>query len=741
MIVFLIGSFYWTISPLCWQYLKQGGIYMDAYLQELNDHQRLAAATTEGYVRVVAGAGSGKTRTLTARYLYLVESLGLSTANILCVTFTNKAAAEMKKRIRRQLPDGDLAQICTFHSFCVGLLKRECHVVGYPTTFIVLDEEDKASVLRQVFQDLGISGRDMTIQEAVDHIGRHKGGRGYVKTLIDPSPEALLALSDQAQTLKDKVLYRYFYEQRKCFGLDFDDLVYFTLYILRKDPAVREKWQRRLEYIMVDEFQDIDKDQYALAQILSGFHKNLFVVGDPDQTIYTWRGANVKFILEFDQRHEDVKTICLTTNYRSRPQILAAANALIGHNRDRLDKSLTAVRPAGRKPLYFHARTSQLEADHVTAQMRALHEGGMAYSHMAVLYRAHHVSRAVEESLIRNKIPYVLYSGVEFYKRKEIKDVLCYLRMIYNGDDISFLRTVNEPRRGVGRTRIAALKQYAQLNRCSLYQALVENLDTELFRRSQARGYVRLIEKYRAIFEDMDLTDLLSGVLSESGYEATLRSSGQEDRLDNLAELKQAIWDFQRKAGEAVSLGNYLDHAALFTNLDQTDRTQAVKLMTIHGAKGLEFPAVFLCGLSEGIFPGKRVNTRERLEEERRLAYVAFTRAMDRLYLSDAEGSNYDGSFRYPSRFLFDAGEENLEYVVPLDPQLKDGALTQIRRTEAEDRAMPGEASLVGRRVRHPVFGQGTVVGTDRAGQGYIVQFDTMVTPRTLSAGARLELV
>ena len=711
------------------------------YLKELNPEQYEAATTTEGFIRVVAGAGSGKTKTLTARFMYLVEMLGISTANILCVTFTNKAAAEMKKRIRRNLPDQDLGRITTFHGFCVGLLKEDCHVIGYPTTFIVLDEEDKEAMLRTVFEDLGITSRDMTIKDAVDYIGWRKGGRGYVKTLIDPNLNHLMDLTASAATLKDKVMYRYFYEQRKCFGLDFDDLVYFALYILEHDQDTREKWQSRLEYIMVDEFQDIDKDQYALADILSGYHKNLFVVGDPDQTIYTWRGADVKFILEFDSRHETVKTIYLNTNYRSVPQILSASNTLIDKNRERLKKQLTASRLDARKPLYFHAKTSQLEADWITAQMRAMHEGGMPYSHMGVLYRAHYVSRTVEESLIRNKIPYVLYSGVEFYKRKEIKDIICYLRMIYAGDDVSFLRTVNEPRRGVGRTRIAALKQFAELNRCSLYEALVASLETKLIKSSRAKEYVRLIEKYRAIYDGMDLTDLLSGVLSDSGYEQMLRTSGEEERLDNLAELKQAIYEFERKAGEDVSLGNYLDHAALFTNMDQNDRAQAVKLMTVHAAKGLEFPVVFLCGLSEGIFPGKRANTREKLEEERRLAYVAFTRARDRLFLSDAAGSNYDGSFRFPSRFLFNAEKENLDYVVPLDPDLMEDALDHIRKTEDLEHAPVRQKESVGKRVRHPIFGEGTIIGTPRGSEGYIIQFDHMVTPRTFGATVKLEFL
>jgi len=711
---------------------------MGDYLKELNPEQLAAVTATEGPIRVIAGAGSGKTKTLTSRYLYLVEELGISTANILCVTFTNKAALEMKKRIRKQLPDGDLGMITTFHGFCVRLLKEDCHVVQYPKTFIVIDEEDKEAMLRTVFEDLGITSREMTIKDAVDYIGWRKGGRGYVKTLIDMDFSRLEALQQSATTLKDKVMYRYFYEQRKCYGLDFDDLVYFTLYILERDRETREKWQQRLEYIMVDEFQDIDKDQYSLADILSGYHRNLFVVGDPDQTIYSWRGADVKFILEFENRHPGAQTIYLNTNYRSIPQILEASNALIAKNRDRLDKRLSAVRNNDKKPLYFHAKTAQLEADWMTAQMRAMHDGGREYSQMGVLYRAHYVSRAVEESLIKNKIPYVLYSGVEFYKRKEIKDIICYLRMIYAGDDISFLRTVNEPRRGVGRTRMAAIKNYAEEHRCSLYEALLALLNTDLVRKSKAMDYVRLVEKYRAIYDQMELTDLLSAVLNESGYEAMLRLSGEEERLDNLAELKQAIYDFERKAGEEVTLGNYLDHAALFTNMDQSERQGAVKLMTIHAAKGMEFPVVFLCGLSEGIFPGKRADTRERLEEERRLAYVAFTRARDRLFLSDAAGSNYDGTARLPSRFLFNAERENLDYVAELDPEIVDAAKREIEKTESFPERRPKMDEALGKRVMHPIFGAGTVIGKPKDREGFIVQFDDVPTPRTLGDNGKL---
>jgi len=710
---------------------------LEHIFESLNPAQRQAVETTEGYIRVVAGAGSGKTKTLTGRFLYLVEALGISTASILCVTFTNKAAAEMKKRIRRILPDRDLAHITTFHGFCVNLLKEDCHVAQYPSTFIILDEEDKAAILKTVFEDLHITSKEMTIKEAIDYIGWRKGGRGYVKTMIDMDPDRLRQLEDNASTLKDKVLYRYFYEQRKCYGLDFDDIVYFALYILKEDRAVREKWQKRLEYIMVDEFQDIDKDLYELAEILSGHHKNLFVVGDPDQTIYTWRGADVNFILEFESKHPGAQTILLDTNYRSTPEILAASNALIEHNRQRMKKKLVPVRSNQKKPYYFHARNQQDEAAWMASEVKRLTAGGLPSNKIAVLYRAHHVSRAVEEAFIREKIPYVLYSGVEFYKRKEIKDVLCYLRMVASGDDMAFLRTVNEPRRGVGRTRIAYLKDYALLRHMSLYEALLENLETDLFRRSRAVEYARMIEKYRTIYQSMDLTDLLSGILRDSGYEAMLRLSGEEDRLDNLAELKQAIYDYEAKAGEQVTLEGYLAHAALFTNMDTVEKAAAVKLMTVHAAKGLEFPAVFLCGLSEGIFPTKRANTREKLEEERRLCYVAFTRAEDQLYLSDAAGFGYDGVSRCPSRFLLNAGAENVEYHEPLEPALMEEARRIISKTE-DPEPEKQDPFAPNTRVRHRIFGEGIVLAPGEG--GLIVQFDRIVTPRTIGAGV-LEII
>ena len=705
---------------------------LEAILNDLNPEQLAAVTATEGYVRVVAGAGTGKTKTLSRRFAYLVEGLGISPAGILCVTFTNHAAAEMKRRIRALLPGRDLGYICTFHSFCVSLLREDCHVVQYPESFTVLDNEDKEGILKTVFEDLGITSRELTIQTASDFIAGYKGGHDYVPFLIDPDVRKLLYQADAAAELKMKVFWRYCYETRKSFGLDFDDLVYFALHILRTDAEKREKWQTRLEYIMIDEYQDIDKDEYALSEILSGKHGNLFVVGDPDQTIYTFRGADVRFILEFEAKHPGCETVYLTRNYRSLPPVLTAANALIAHNRARLEKSLVPVRSGGAKPLYYHAPSPEAEAKWVTEKLRERLDAGDKPSSVAILYRANHQSRALEEALIREKIPYALYNGVEFYHRKEIRDVLCYLRMLSSGDDLSFLRTVNEPRRSMGKKRIAFLREAAVHDDLSLYDTLKANLTRPIFHGTKAAEYVALIEALREAQNGMTLTDLLTRVLNESGYEEYLRLCGAQTRLDNLAELKQSVFQLEAEAGEAFTLRDYLDMAALFTDLDREEKQQTVRLMTAHSAKGLEFATVFLTGLSEGMFPSRKTLTLEALEEERRLCYVAYTRACDRLYLSDAAGPIEAGSVRLPSRFLFDTGRENLDYVEELDPALTlPDALPFLPVSD-------GFEFRTGDRVKHPILGAGTVTALDSDKHAYRIRFDTLQTERSISAGMKL---
>lgn len=708
-------------------------------LQGLNEEQRLAVTSTEGYVRVIAGAGSGKTKALAHRYAYLVQEIGISTANILCVTFTNKAANEMKSRIRSMIGDSDTGLVATFHGFCVQLLRQDIHTMQYPDNFMILDADDTDAILKNVYQEAKIDSRSYTYSMAKDMISFRKHRENYLSCFLDMDLEILQKKYLGSQNVQERIFYGYLYEQRKAFGLDYDDLILFALYILKNFEEKRNKWQKKLEYIMVDEFQDVSAAQYDLADILSGYHRNLFIVGDPDQTIYSWRGADVNYILNFDKHHPGTKTIVMDQNYRSSPEILNVSNSLIEKNRLRVEKNLKPVKQQGKKALYCHARTTREEAEWIAAQIKKLREAGAVFSDITVLYRAHFVSRSLEEIFVKRQIPYVLYSGIEFYRRKEVKDILAYLRMVAFGDDLSFLRVVNEPKRNIGNRRIDLLKEYARVESCSLYDALKENLQQDLIARSKADEFVEVVEKYRGVYKEKKITDVLAGILNDSGYEAMLRQSGEDERLDNLAELKQSVYSYEKESGEETFLEDYLQKIALFSNMDKKDRKDSVKMMTIHTAKGLEFPYVFVCGLNEGIFPGKRVDTGERLEEERRLAYVAYTRAEQGLFLSEAEGVNYDGSFRFPSRFIFNIEREYLEYTRELDPALAANARSYISANEKKLQNLGRTGFLAGDKVRHKVFGTGEILEVKKEEGCYAIKFEKLKTVRNISFTASLE--
>ncbi|MBQ7755325.1 MAG: UvrD-helicase domain-containing protein [Clostridia bacterium] len=692
-------------------------------LAGLNEAQRRAVTTTEGYVRVVAGAGTGKTRTLTRRYGYLVEAGGVSPGHILAVTFTNKAANEMKQRVRSMVGDGDTGYICTFHALGLMILKEDLHTLGWPQNFLVLDEEDKNSLLRTVFEDMGMTLKEMSLHKAADLTDDMKWDLAYVPLLTGESDAPLLELIDREQNRKKQMFYRYLYEQRKIYALDFEDLVDMAVALLRQNQEVREKWARRFEYVMVDEFQDIDGKQYELADMLSSCHKNLFVVGDPDQTIYTWRGADVHFILDFPNRYPGCETVILTENYRSTPQILAAANALIEKNQQRVERQLHAVNGPGPVPPYYHAKDVGAEAKFVVARLKELKAAGNDWRDMAILYRAHYVSRSLEDALLHAKIPYAVYGGMEFYGRKEIKDAICYLRMLAVGDDLAFARVVNEPRRGVGKKRMAFLRSYAQAKGCTLYGALLDNLDHPMIQSSDAAGFVSLLRAYEH-YDGMKMSELLSHLLTESGYMKMLKQLGDGDRLDNIAELLQSLEEYETSAGEACTLEDFLSEVALFTDRDREDRKDSVKLMTVHNAKGLEFPHVIVCSLNEGVFPSRKTDTAERMEEERRLCYVACTRAEKSLTLTEAAGVSHEGTARYPSRFLFEMGKENLNYLVELDPTWAGEARRYIRSTQK--RLSPPQDPLgPGVRVEHALFGKGTVLEVDRDQQCLSIRFDS----------------
>lgn len=713
---------------------------MDNFIDELNEQQKEAVTTTEGYVRIIAGAGTGKTKALTYRYAYLVDELGISTSNILCVTFTNKAAREMSKRIRQMIGDSDMGYICTFHGFCVKLLREDIHAINYPQNFVVMDNEDTEDILKTVYENAHIQSRTYTFDMARDHISAMKNEMQHITYLADISNDRLLADYEKASDIPEKVFLGYLYEQKKVYGLDYDDLITIALHILRTDAEKCRKWQERMMYVMVDEFQDVSGNQYALAEILSGYHRNLFIVGDPDQTIYTWRGARIEYILEFDKNHENTQTIFLDTNYRSTPDILAVSNSLIEKNRNRLPHRLVAVKPSEACPLYVHSRTTGDEAQWVTNEIKRLVEAGTKYSDIAVLYRSHFVSRSIEEAFIKTKIPYILYSGTEFYKRKEIKDVLAYLRMVAYADDLSFRRVINEPKRNFGKKRMSMLKSYCETHRCSLYSGLQDLLEEKTVKSTGASAFVDIIENFRKTYKEKSLSDLVTELMAATGYEVMLRQAGEQERLDNLAELKQSIDEYEKTSGEENTLEEYLQSIALYTNNDREKDKDSVTMMTIHTAKGLEFPYVFVCGVNEGIFPSKHVDTEAMLEEERRMAYVACTRAERGLYISDAEGLNYDDSFRYPSRFIFNIDREAIDYVNELPQRLVDDTKSYIAANESH--YMPLDTELKpGDRVRHKVFGEGTITGIRGDIGCYVVKFDRVETERNLKIGTGLERV
>lgn len=710
----------------------------------LNDEQRDAVTSTEGFVRVMAGAGSGKTRALAHRFAYLVNEVGILPANILCVTFTNKAANEMRRRIRSLTGDNDTGFISTFHGFCVAVLQEDGYFVQYPKSFLVLDNSDIDSMLKIIYEERGLTLRDMTFSNARDmiEIEKCKNRPQYYLDVIAMDTDALKKKYDEAVSAKDVIFYGYLYQQKKCFGLDYNDLIKFTLYIFSMSDEIRLKWQQRLEYIMIDEFQDIDGLQYELMQALCAYHKNLFIVGDPDQTIYSWRGANVKHILDFDKNFPKVKTIMMMKNYRSTPQIIAAANSLIDKNTVRMKKQLIPTLAKGERVVYSHAKTTKEEANSIAERIKKLSKAGVPYGDITILYRAHYIARTIEEGLMRAEIPYTIYSGVQFFDRMEIKDALSYLRLIAYRDDLSFMRIVNTPKRNIGEKRMRFLKEYAAANGCLLYDALVKSIDEPMFANTQARRFVKLIERFSSICHTMPASELLSAVLNESGYEEALRTEGAQDRLDNLAELKQAVYEYETGCGEESRLEDFLSHVALLTNADAAASPNAVKLMTVHTAKGLEFPYVFICGLDEGMFPSKRTSSFEAMEEERRLAFVAMTRAEKGVYLSDAEGRGLDGSFRYPSRFVFDIDRQLMDYSTELDPALKAETQRYISSAHNRLKGLSRQQRLnVGDRVRHDIMGNGVIEDIDEERMAYVVKFDELPTTRKINFNANLKEV
>ncbi len=712
-------------------------------LRGLSTSQREAVTSTEGFIRVIAGAGSGKTRALSHRFAFLVNEIGVLPSNILCVTFTNKAANEMRSRIRQLTRDNDTGYISTFHSFCVSVLQEDSHAVQYPESFLVLDNSDIDSMLQIIYSERNLTLRDKTFKDARDmfEMRKCKFEPEYYRDMIAMPIDLLRQKYMKAEKVDDILFYGYLYQQKKCFGLDYNDLIKFVLYIFESSEEIKLKWQKRLEYIMIDEFQDIDDLQYRLMAVLCDYHKNLFVVGDPDQTIYTWRGANIRYLLDFDKNFPNTRTIMMMENYRSTESVLNAANSLISKNVNRMKKDLLPTLDVGEKPTWHHAGNAREEAEWVAGKVLELEKSGVQPSDITILYRSHFVTRTFEEVFLKKEIPYMLYSGVQFYNRAEIKDVLSYLRLIAFRDDLSFARIVNQPKRNIGEQRMRFLREYAEKNNCLLIDALAQTVDQEIFRRTGARKFLDMMADFEKRCHDMTISELVAAVMEESGYEEALRTEGSQERLDNLAELRQSIYEYETTCGEEALLSDYLNHVALFSNADTAASKMAVKFMTVHTAKGLEFPHIFLVSMEEGVFPAKKTATREAMEEERRLAFVAVTRAERGLYFTDSEGRNLDGSFRYPSRFILEIDKRYVDWENEPAPDLVKKAWRDISWSEDYLRSMAEEKLPEGTRIIHGVFGEGSILRYIEERNAYEIKFDAHETSRLISARVKLTCI
>lgn len=677
-----------------------------AILQGLNKPQQEAVVSTEGRIRVIAGAGSGKTRVLTQRYIYLVEMLGINPANILCMTFTNKAAQEMRNRITAEVNFHSVNDfICTIHSFCLKILRKDIYRIGFPKTFAILDEEDQKAIARDVFDDFNVTRQQSTLDKFVKGMTAYKAEHktSYIQQYMLPGTHY--------NPQSDKVL-DYLNRQVQLMALDFNDIIHFAVYLLRTYEEVRTYWQNQLNYVMMDETQDCNENDWLLMTTLTEKSGNLFVVGDPDQAIYEWRGAVPKLFIDFVPD----KDIVLNENYRSTPNILGVANSIIHHNSNRIEKRLFTHNQEGPKIIHFHGKTEKAESQWVADRIAQLIDSGAHLSDFAILYRSSYLSREVEQALVKKGFPYSIWGSIRFFERKEIKDAIAYLRLIETGDDLSFLRIINVPSRKAGKVFLSKLKDCAKKKGASLYNTLKENKDDKAFQKRTVLSFIDLIEDCRQKKNEMKISDLLEYVLRKSGLMELVRKDGDEDRLENLAELQLSVKVYEKEnRNEEISLATYLQEVALYTNEDADSKKNTIKLMTIHQAKGLEFPYVFVVGLSEGIFPNART-IRERKkkgeEEERRLMYVAVTRAEKALFLTESEGYNSSTQTdKYPSRFLLEIRKNFVVLEGKMDNSLLKGTREMISQEKIVKDELPEDYPFhEGDAVRHKIFGSGIVL-------------------------------
>jgi len=685
----------------------------------LSDVQREAVSHTDGPVLIFAGAGSGKTRVLTHRIAYLLNEKNVFPDRILAVTFTNKAAGEMKARLEKMV--GNAARdlwVGTFHATCVRMLRRDGKKIGIASNFAIMDDTDQRSIIRDVLHDLDFDERQISPGAALAEISKAKNA------LLDADKYESKNTSFFGERIA-QVFREYDRRLRESNGLDFDDLIAKTIELLENDVDVRTRYQNKFRYILVDEYQDVNYAQYKLCAVLADEHKNLTVVGDDDQSIYSWRGSDYKNILRFEEDFPGAKVFKLEENYRSTQTILTVANEIVSLNEGRAEKKLFTNRSPGDAVTVYGAETERAEARYVIEKIKELVREGAAYRDFLVLYRTNAQSRVFEEGFLGEGIPYRVVGGVGFYARTEIKDMMAYLRYIVNPSDaVAFRRIVNVPRRSIGQQTLASLVDAANAAGVSVGQTV---FDKELLRRAvpkkqkELERFADLITSLRERAGDLSISDLLVAVMEESGYIRELQSEDTADaksRLENLQELVGVAKEFEAQEN-AGTLDDFLANVALVSDLDTLDPSSSfVTLMTLHAAKGLEFPVVFLTGLEEGVFPHNRALTDlTELEEERRLAYVGITRAMDRLYMSYAmRRTLFGNTFAHPkSRFLEEMPSvEVIGNVVPM-PRPAGGRWREVAIHETAGAGVQLKLQ-VGDRVRHPKWGEGLVSAAEGAG-------------------------
>lgn len=715
------------------------------FLNDLNTRQREAVTSTEGRIRVIAGAGTGKTKALTYRYAYIVNELGIDPANILCLTFTNKAAQEMRNRIASFVHSGDYNDfVCTIDGFCVKMLRRDIYRLGFPKDFRILDEEDSKAVAKACMDELGIKRTEKTVKDFLAGISAAKNLNDYIDTYMLPGSCPPAAVGEAASPASCMAAYTR--RQMKDYALDFDDIENFAIYLLENFPEVKDYWQGQLNYIMVDEAQDCNADNWEIIEKLAARHHNLFVVGDPDQCIYEWRGARPSRFVDFASD----KDIVLDENYRSTPIILDIANCVISNNINRIPKTLFTLAADGLKVVHYHGKTEKEEAEWIVGQIKRLVEEGSKLSAIAILYRSSYLSGVLEQELLAEHIPYAIWGGTRFYERKEIKDALSYLRLVADeNDDLAFRRVINVPARGLGKKFLADLEDSGEP---SLMQALRNYCSSGRSGRNAAgaSAFLEIIDSARSVAVESGISDLMNFLLDKSGLKKLYREDQDEDRLENIDELVKSMRFYEEShEGLEISLSDYLQDIALYSNADYRKESDTVKMMTIHQAKGLEFPHVFITGLSEGIFPSMRTIREYKKngeEEERRLMYVAVTRAEKGLYLTESEGYNQSTRMnKYPSRFLAEIrrtllvseghavpeslwkGTKNLIHI--LDEENYGTAAGFISEKTGDADSFAGERDeyaspfRIGDIVSHKIFGYGEILSASKDWSSFNVRF------------------